>query len=48
MTLETGYLMADGFDFNKSVEAAILPHFDNDGTASSDATKIKQAMQKKG
>ena len=48
MTLETGYLMADGFDFNKSVEATILPHFDNDGTASSDATKIKQAMQKKG
>lgn len=48
MTLETGYLMADGFDFNKSIEAAILPHFDNDGTASSDATKIKQAMQKKG
>ena len=48
MTLETGYMMADGFDFNKSVEATILPHFDNDGTASSDATKIKQAMQKKG
>ena len=48
MTLEAGYLIEDGFSFDKSIEAAILPYFDDDGTASSDATKIKQAMQKKG
>ena len=48
MTIEAGDMIADGFSFNRSVEASILPFFDDDGTASSDATKIKQALQKKG
>ena len=48
MTIEAGDMIADGFSFSRSVEASILPFFDDDGTASSDATKIKQALQKKG
>lgn len=48
MTIEAAEMVVDGFSFNRSIEAAIVPFFDDDGTASSDATKIKQAMQKKG
>lgn len=48
MTLSTAALINDGFSFAKSIQAAVVPYFEDDGTASSDATKIKQTMQKEG
>lgn len=48
MTLSTASLIKDGFSFAKAIQAAVVPYFEDDGTASSDATKIKQTMQKEG
>lgn len=48
MTLEAAALIKDGFSFEQSIEASVLPFFEDDGTAGSDATKVKVAMQKKG
>lgn len=47
MTLESAALVRDGFSVSEAIDAAVVPYYDDDGTAESECTKVKQVIQSK-